>query len=219
MVVAADADLDRAVRDATTAALSGSGQACVSLQRVYVERPVASAFQAALARSFAATPCGDPRDERTVVGPLISRDAAERLAAWVAAAQRAGARVAAGGSVEDRLMAPTVLVDVPRDNPLVCEEAFGPVVSVIVVDSVSAAIDEVTAADYGLNTALYTGSLATSLDYARRAEAGTVLVNVAPSFRTDHMPYGGVKGSGQGREGVKYAVAELLQEKLVVLRP
>ncbi|MET7397769.1 aldehyde dehydrogenase family protein [Dactylosporangium sp. NPDC005572] len=219
MVVAADADLDRAVRDATTAALSGSGQACVSLQRVYVERPAAERFVSALVRSFADTPYGDPHDEHTVVGPLISRDAAERLHAWATAAVRAGARVAVGGTVSDTLMAPTVLVDVPRDSPLVCEEAFGPIVSVIVVDSVAQAIDEVNATDYGLNTAVYTSSLASSLEYARKAQAGSVLVNMPPSFRADHMPYGGVKGSGQGREGVRYAIADLLQEKLVVLRP
>ncbi|GIG87815.1 aldehyde dehydrogenase [Plantactinospora endophytica] len=219
MVVAADADLDRAVPDATTAALSGSGQACVSLQRVYVERPVADRFISALVRSFADADYGDPRDERTVVGPLVNRDAAERLLNWMTAAEQAGARLAVGGDVTDRLLAPTVLVDVPRDSPLLCEEAFGPVVSVIVVDSVAQAIDEVNATGYGLNTAIYTRSLATSLEYAKKAQAGSVLVNMPPSFRADHMPYGGVKGSGQGREGVKYAIADLLQEKLVVLRP
>jgi acyl-CoA reductase-like NAD-dependent aldehyde dehydrogenase len=108
---------------------------------------------------------------------------------------------------------------VPRDSPLICAEAFGPVVSVVEVDSLATAIAEVNAAEYGLNTSIYTSDLATAMQYARRAESGSVFVNMPPSFRTDHMPYGGVKGSGEGHEGVKYAVAELLRQKLVVLHP
>ncbi|MCS5732519.1 aldehyde dehydrogenase family protein [Herbiconiux daphne] len=217
MVVADDADVARAARAATDAALGNSGQACVSLQRVYATRGVSERFVAALAALVADTQAGDPRLEGTVVGPLISAEARDRLVSWIDSAVASGARVAAGGSVVDGVLAPTVLVDVPRQSPLVCEEAFGPVVSVVVVDDVAEAIAEVNSADFGLNTSIYTADLAVAMRYARTAEAGSVLVNMPPSFRADHMPYGGVKGSGQGLEGVKYAVADLLQEKLVVL--
>lgn len=100
-----------------------------------------------------------------------------------------------------------------------CDEAFGPVLSVLVVEDVDAAIAAVNSSEYALNTAIYTSDLATALNFSRRVEAGSVLVNMPPSFRADHMPYGGVKGSGQGTEGVRYAIHELVHQKLVVLRP
>lgn len=217
MFVAADADLTRAARSAVGAAFGNSGQSCVSLQRIYVARPVAEAFVASLVENVEECAFGDPRDEATVVGPLVSTEETTRIVDWIEGAKQGGARVAVGGTQVDGILAPTVLVDVPKDSPLLCQEVFGPVVSVVLVDDLRQALAEVNASDYGLNTAIYTADIATAMEYARKAEAGSVLVNMPSSFRTDAMPYGGVKGSGQGREGVKYAVAELLQEKLVVL--
>lgn len=217
MVVADDADLDRAVRSAADASLGNSGQACVSLQRVYVTAGAADAFIAKLSKLVSTVAFGDPRDEATVVGPLISTEARDRLASWIDEATASGSRALTGGTVVDGILTPTVLVDVPRDSPLLCEEAFGPVVTVVVVADLDEAIAEVNSADFALNTSIYTANLGAAMRYAERAEAGSVLVNMPPSFRADHMPYGGVKGSGQGLEGVKYAVAELLQEKLIVM--
>src|SRR5665647_3102730 len=217
MFVAADGDLTRAARSAVGAAFGNSGQSCVSLQPIYVARPVAEAFVASLVENVEECAFGDPRDEATVVGPLVSTEETTRIVDWIEGAKQGGARVAGGGTQVDGILAPTVLVDVPKDSPLLCQEVFGPVVSVVLVDDLRQALAEVNASDYGLNTAIYTADIATAMEYARKAEAGSVLVNMPPSFRTDAMPYGGVKGSGQGREGVKYAVAELLQEKLVVL--
>lgn len=220
MVVRADADLPRAAADAVTAALSNSGQACVSLQRVYVERAVSAEFVTELASRLGEVAYGDPRLETTMVGPLITDEAAARLAATIQAAVDDGARVLAGGTVSgDGVLAPTLLVDVDDKSRIVCDEAFGPVVSVIEVDSLDDALARVNASDYGLNTSVYTSDLASALRYAQTAEAGTVLVNMPPSFRADHMPYGGVKDSGQGTEGVRYAIEELLHHKLVVLKP
>jgi acyl-CoA reductase-like NAD-dependent aldehyde dehydrogenase len=219
LVVAADADLARAARAATDAALGNSGQACVSLQRVYVERPVAEAFIEALAAAVAASPVGDPRDDRTVVGPLITGTAVDRLRDWIGRAEAGGARIVTGGDRDGDVLVPTVLADVPADSPLVCEEAFGPVVSVVPVDDLDAALSAVNASRYALNTAVFTSNLGTAMRYAREAEAGSVLVNMPPSFRADHMPYGGVKDSGQGREGVKYAIDALVRQRLVVLHP
>jgi acyl-CoA reductase-like NAD-dependent aldehyde dehydrogenase len=218
MVVAPDADLPRAAAAARDASLGNSGQACVSLQRAYVAREILDEFVEAVTQLVGATPSGDPRLDTTVVGPLVSTDAAVRLTGWIASAVAAGARVATGGTVVDNVLAPTVLVDVPADSPLICEEAFGPVISIVAYDTLDEAIGLVNESDFGLNTSIFTADLTSALAFSRRAEAGSVLVNMPPSFRADHMPYGGVKGSGQGREGVKYAIADLLLEKLVVLK-
>jgi acyl-CoA reductase-like NAD-dependent aldehyde dehydrogenase len=219
MVVTDDADLERAADDAVTAALSNSGQACVSLQRLYVTRGVADDFTRLLAERFSAVRVGDPSDAGTLVGPMITVDATAKLAGVIDTAVSGGARVLTGGSVVDGVLQPTLVTDVADTDPLVQEEAFGPVASVIVVDDLDAAIRGVNGSDYGLNTSIYTSDLASAMAYAARAESGSVLVNMPPSFRADHMPYGGVKGSGQGTEGVKYAIEELLHHKLVVLKP
>ncbi len=219
MVVAADADLRRAVDAVVTGGYTFSGQACVSVQRIYVEEPVAEEFTTLLAAAVEQLPVGDTKDPATVVGPVISDQARDRLESWIAEAVDGGARVATGGTLEGTCLRPTVLADVPASARVVCEEVFGPVVSIRSVGSVAEGIEEVNSARYGLNTAIFTSDLGSALQFAREAEAGSVLVNITPAFRADHMPYGGVKDSGQGREGVKYAIAELLDQRLVVLAP
>jgi acyl-CoA reductase-like NAD-dependent aldehyde dehydrogenase len=218
MVVTRSADLERAASDALVASLSNSGQACVSLQRLYVDRSVAEDLLAALAERFEAAAVGDPHDEATLVGPMITDHAAAALAESIRSAVNGGARLVVGGSVDKGMLQPTLLADVDPNAPIVCEEAFGPVLSVIAVDGLDEAIERVNASDYALNTAIYTGDLSEALEFSRRAEAGSVLVNMPPSYRADHMPYGGVKDSGQGTEGVRYAIEELLHDKLVVLK-
>ena len=219
VVVAADADLTRAVDAVVTGGYTFSGQACISVQRVYVEEPVAEEFTERLAAAVEKLSIGDTRDPETVVGPVISEQARERLVEWIAEAVDGGARIATGGTLEGACLRPTVLADVPATARVVCEEVFGPVASIRTVKSVSEGIEEVNSARFGLNTSIFTSDLASALQFAREAEAGSVLVNITPAFRADHMPYGGVKDSGQGREGVKYAIAELLDQRLVVLAP
>jgi acyl-CoA reductase-like NAD-dependent aldehyde dehydrogenase len=136
---------------------------------------------------------------------------------WISEAILAGAVLSAGGDVRDGILRPTVLSDVPDSARLMCEEAFGPVVSVRSVAGPDEAIAAINASRFGLNAAVYTRDLSTALDFAQRVEAGTVLVNRGPSYRADHAPYGGVKESGEGREGVRYAVQSLLDPKLVIL--
>ena len=219
VLVAADADLTRAVDAVVTGGYTFSGQACISVQRVYVEEPVAKEFTDRLAAAVEMLTIGDTRNPETVVGPVVSEQARERLVEWIAEAVDGGARVATGGTLEGACLRPTVLADVPASARVVCEEVFGPVASIRTVKSVSEGIEEVNSARFGLNTSIFTSDLASALQFAREAEAGSVLVNITPSFRADHMPYGGVKDSGQGREGVKYAIAELLDQRLVVLAP
>jgi acyl-CoA reductase-like NAD-dependent aldehyde dehydrogenase len=219
MVVAADADLQRAVNAVVVGGYTFSGQACVSVQRVYVAEPVAEEFTAMLAEAVEKLPVGDTKDPATVVGPVISEQARERLQSWIEEAVDEGATLVTGGTLEGSCLRPTVLADVPASSRVVCEEVFGPVASIRTVSSVAEGIAEVNSARYGLNTAIFTSDLASALTFAKEAEAGSVLVNITPAFRADHMPYGGVKDSGQGREGVKYAIAELLDQRLVVLAP
>ncbi|MGD0557007.1 MAG: aldehyde dehydrogenase family protein [Streptosporangiaceae bacterium] len=215
--VAADADLDAAVAAAVAGAFSYSGQACISLQRVYADRSIAAELTARLATAADGLDHGDPRDASTVVGPLISTEARDRVLSWISEAILAGAVLSAGGDVRDGILRPTVLSDVPDSARLMCEEAFGPVVSVRSVAGPDEAIAAINASRFGLNAAVYTRDLSTALDFAQRVEAGTVLVNRGPSYRADHAPYGGVKESGEGREGVRYAVQSLLDPKLVIL--
>lgn len=218
MVVATDADLERAASDTVAASLSNSGQACVSLQRVYVEAPVAERYLALVAEKFANVPTGDPNLDTTLVGPLVADAEVERISTWLSEARDRGAEILAGGTVEGAVLAPTLVAGAAQSDRIVCEEVFGPVVSVVTVPDIDAAIASVNDSRYGLNTAIYTESLGSAMKYAREAQAGSVLVNVPPSFRADHMPYGGVKDSGQGREGVKYAVEEMTEQKLVVFK-
>lgn len=144
-------------------------------------------------------------------------EARERVVAWIDEAISDGARLVTGGKLEGACLQPTVLADVPAAARVVCEEVFWPVLSLRTVKSVQEGIEGVNSARYDLNTAIFTSDLAAALTFAR--ETGSVLVNITPSFRADHMPCGGVKDSGQGRDGVKYAIAELLDERLVVLAP
>lgn len=217
LVIAADADLTRAVDAVVTGGFTFSGQACVSVQRVYVNQDVADSFADQLTKAVEALPVGDTRAPETVVGPLISEQARERVLAWIGEATASGAVLRTGGELEGPVLRPTVLTAVPATARVMCEEAFGPVVSIRSVTGLDDALKEVNASRFGLNTAIFTRDLAAALRYAREAEAGTVLVNVTPSFRADHMPYGGVKDSGQGREGVRYAINELLDQRLVIL--
>jgi acyl-CoA reductase-like NAD-dependent aldehyde dehydrogenase len=219
MVVANDADLDKAVGATVAAAFAFAGQACVSLQRVFVQEDVAHEYVARLAEAAAKIPVGDPDLDTTVVGPLITPAATARLIDWIESAVAAGAQQVCGGTTADGILRPTVLRDVPRTANLMCEEAFGPVVSVNTFSSLDEAVEAVNDSRYGLNAAIFTSNIGQALAFGNSVEAGSVLVNVPASFRADHMPYGGVKDSGQGREGVPYAIRELTEPRLTILSP
>lgn len=218
MVVAADADLDEAADAAVTGGFGFSGQACISLQRVYVAHTVHDAFLAKLIAATRKLTAGDPAHPDTVVGPLITPEARDRVAGKIAEAIAAGATAHTGGEIVDEILGPTVLSGVGHGASILREEAFGPVVSVIPVPDLDAAVAAVNDSRFGLNTAIFTADLRSAMDFAARAEAGTVLINVPASFRADNMPYGGVKDSGQGREGVASAVREMTERKLVLMR-
>src|ERR1043166_5352807 len=160
---------------------------------------------------------GDPADEETDVGPVIDGDAKERILEWVDEARKAGAEVLTGGEERDGLLQPTVIGGAGRDLKVSCEEVFGPVVTVNAVDSIDEAVELANGTRFGLQAGIFTSSLATALRAARELDFGGVTVNEAPTFRSDQMPYGGVKDSGNTREGPHYAVREFTEEHLVVL--
>lgn len=217
ILVDSSADLDAAVNAIVNGGFTYSGQACVSVQRVYVVDEVREALLTRLVPAVEALIAGDPSDSNTVVGPVISDSALERLLTWIEKARADGATILTGGAAHGRVLDPTVVADLSPNAELICNEAFGPVVAVQSVPDMAAGINQVNSSRFGLNTAVFTRNLHTALAFARQAEAGTIMVNVSPSFRGDHMPYGGVKDSGQGREGVRYAVEELIDHKLVIL--
>jgi acyl-CoA reductase-like NAD-dependent aldehyde dehydrogenase len=218
LVVDHDADIATAAAFAAQSAMVNSGQACISLQRIFVHESIIEEFSASLRGQVAALAFGDPSEESTVVGPLVADHNVDRLNAWVEEAVSQGADILVGGRGEGKLFPPTVLQMQERPVQLLRDEAFGPIVVIVPVPDAMTAIERVNGVDYGLNAAIFTHTLPTALEFARRAQSGTALVNIPPHFRADQMPYGGVKDSGQGREGVRYAVAEMLQQKLVLIR-
>ena len=216
-IVAEDADLDRAARLLANGAFAFAGQSCVSVQRVYVERSVYPAFLERLVAEAERLRTGDPADEDTDVGPLISGEATERLLEWIGQAVGAGAKVLAGGGVDGTVLRPTVLADVPADDRLAREEAFGPVVCVWPYDEFDDAIARCNSNAHGLQAGLFTPDLSRILTATATLEFGAVIVNDSPSFRRDEMPYGGIKQSGNTREGPARAIREMTEERLVVL--
>ena len=216
-IVAADADLETAAAKLAANAFAFAGQSCISVQRIYVERAVHADFVARLVPKVEALTVGDPVDEATDVGPVIDEGTRDRILAWIEEAQAAGAELLAGGRDGD-LIRPTLLGNVPDDAKVSCEEVFGPVAIVNAVDSVDEAIERANGTDFGLQAGIFTSSIATALRAAERLEFGGVTVNEAPTFRSDQMPYGGVKGSGNTKEGPAFTVREMTEERLVVLQ-
>lgn len=216
VVVAADADLDAAAAAVATGGFYASGQACISVQRVIVEEAVYEDFLKRVAARAGEIVAGDPRDESTQVSTLINAAATERITDWVTDALAGGAETLVGG-IQGGLR-PTVLRDVGVDETIWNEEIFGPVVAARAVPDLDAAFDLVNRSRYGLHASVFTSSLATAFAAVRRLKVGGVIVNEIPGFRSDSMPYGGVKDSGIGREGPRYAIEELTVTKMAVIR-
>src|SRR6185437_747942 len=191
VVVAADADVESTAAKLAANAFAFAGQSCISVQRIYVERAAYDAFVSSFVPKVEALKVGDPGDDDTDVGPLIDEDARERISEWIAEAERSGARVLTGGA-DGGLLKPTVIADVADDQKVSCEEVFGPVVVVNPVDSVDEGIERANATRFGLQAGVFTTSLDTALKAAEGLEFGGVVVNEAPTFRSDQMPYGGV---------------------------
>jgi acyl-CoA reductase-like NAD-dependent aldehyde dehydrogenase len=219
LVVAEDADLDAAAAAVVRGGYYASGQACISVQRVIVVESVRTPLLERLSARMGEVVTGDPRDERTRVSALIDARSTQRVRDWVNRAVAAGAQCVRGGGLIDGVVEPTVLTDVADGQDAWDEEIFGPVVAVRSVPDLDAAIASVNASRYGLHVSVFTSSLETAFDAIDRIEAGGVVVNEVPGFRSDVMPYGGVKDSGAGREGPRFAIEELTVTRMAVIRP
>jgi acyl-CoA reductase-like NAD-dependent aldehyde dehydrogenase len=218
VVVEADADLEDAATRLAANAFSFAGQSCISVQRIYVQEGAYDGFLTRFLPKVGALHVGDPADEQTDVGPLIDRESRDRVLEWIEEARAAGAEILTGGDLDGELVRPTVIANAGPDLKVSCEEVFGPVCTVNPYGTLDEAIELANGTRFGLQAGIFTGSLRTALEGARRLEFGGVTVNEAPTFRADQMPYGGVKDSGNTREGPAYAVHELTESRLVVLQ-
>lgn len=218
LIVHEDADVAAAASAVIAGAFGYAGQVCISIQRILVHRRVRERFLDELLPRVEAMRAGDPLDPATDVGPMLGEEKAQAAEADIAAAVAAGARLLAGGRRDGALLWPTVLADADPSLPIVCREAFAPVVNVHTYDDLDEAIRMANSTEYGLQAGIYTASLAVALEAARRLEFGGVIVNDTSRYRVDRMPYGGVKSSGMGKEGSRYSIAEMTEERLIVLR-
>jgi acyl-CoA reductase-like NAD-dependent aldehyde dehydrogenase len=217
VIIADDADIDTAAQAMAANAFSFAGQSCISVQRIYVEAPAYDRFLEGFLSRVEELRLGDPGEEETDVGPVIDEDARERILEWIDEARAGGARVLTGGELDGELIRPTVIADAGPELKVSCDEVFGPVCTVNSVGSLDEAIELANGTRYGLQAGIFTTKLETALRAAQELEFGGVIVNEAPTFRADQMPYGGVKDSGNTREGPAYAVRELTDERLVVI--
>ena len=217
LIVEADADLDAAVAATAQHAFSFAGQSCISIQRVYVDRSRYDDFLHQLVPRVEQLVVGDPSDEDTDVGPVIDEDARDRILEWIGEARAGGAEVLTGGELDGELIMPTVIANASAELKVSCEEVFGPVVTVNAYGSLDEALELANGTKYGLQAGIFTTNVKTALRAAHELEFGGVTVNEAPTFRADQMPYGGVKESGNTREGPAYSVRELTEERVVVL--
>jgi succinate-semialdehyde dehydrogenase/glutarate-semialdehyde dehydrogenase len=214
-IVCEDADLARAASRCAASAFRRAGQVCTSTQRLLVDRRVETAFTARLIAATAALRVGDPRDPATDVGPMINEAEARRAEAWIAEAIAAGATLLHGGRCDGALLYPTILTAVDPGQRIACEEAFAPVVAVFPFDTLDEAIALANATPFGLAAGIFSRDIVSVMSAARRLRVGLVHVNDASSSRVDLMPFGGVKQSGNGREGPRYAMQEMTEERLV----
>ncbi|MFK3650036.1 aldehyde dehydrogenase family protein [Lysobacter enzymogenes] len=212
------ASLDHVVERLVFGAYYQSGQSCISVQRIYAHADIYDKLRKKLKAAVGALRMGDPREESTFIGPVVDEQAAQRIQAWIDAALKGGAKRIAGGARQGTMIPATLLEHVARDAELYRKEAFGPVALIEPFDDFDAVLERVNDSDFGLQAGVFTGRLDHAMRAWDRLDVGGVIVGDVPSFRVDNMPYGGVKDSGQGREGVRYAIEDMSEQRLLVIR-
>ena len=218
VIIEPDANVDKAVSRCVAGGYGYAGQTCISVQRVYVHHTHYDRFLQSFVENVRALSVGDPALETTVVGPLINEQAAIRVESWIQEAVSQGAKIHTGGSRHGSLMEPTILTNVDPAMKVCCEEIFGPVVTISRYTKLQDALAAMNDSPFGLQAGIFTKNIdAMNQAYASLA-VGAVLVNEIPTFRADHMPYGGIKDSGLGREGVRYVIQELTEPKLLIVK-
>src|ERR1700690_2300013 len=218
VVVAPDADLDFVAKRCAVGAFYNSGQVCISVQRIYSQKQVYEEFSDKFIKATEAMVVGDPLDERVDVGPMIDSKEVDRIEGWVKEARSSGAKVLTGGKREGTVFYPTVLTNVNSDMKVVAEEVFAPVASVISCDDFEESLRQANDTKFGLQVGVFTKDIDRVLNAVKRLNFGGVIINDTPNFRADHMPYGGNRQSGLGREGVKFAMEDMTNIQMVAIR-
>ncbi len=216
VIVHRDADLKRAAARCAFGAFSYSGQVCISVQRIWMHQDVETAFTKLLIEETAKLGIGDPKSPATMVGPLIDRQARDRVLSWIDEAKQHGGKVLCGGEAKGNVISPCLLSGVASHLKLACEEVFGPVALIDSYQHIEQAISAVNSSRYGLQAGIFSESLPIVQKVADELEVGGVMINEIPTYRADHMPYGGMKDSGLGREGVRYAMEHFSERKVVI---
>lgn len=218
VIVAPDADLDLVAKRCAVGAFYNSGQVCISVQRIYSQKQVYEPFSEKFIKATEAMVVGDPLDERVDVGPMIDEKEVDRIESWVKEAQGGGARALTGARREGTVYYPTILSDVSSDMKVVAEETFAPVASVIQCDDFEESLRMANDSKFGLQVGVFTQDIDRVLRAIKRLNFGGVMINDTPAFRVDHMPYGGNRQSGLGREGLKFAMEDMTNIQLVAIR-
>lgn len=217
-IVHEDADLARAASMCARTGYSNSGQSCISVQRIYVHAAVVSKFKELLKTEVEKLKVGDPLSKETDVGTLVDENAADRIINWIDLAVEAGAELVTGGKKNGANVQPTVLFNPPKKANVVCQEVFGPIVSILPYEDIEEAIVEANDSDFGLQAGIFTNQLDLAYKAAKTLEVGGVVINGTSNYRLDHWPYGGVKNSGIGREGPRFAIEDMSETKMIVLQ-
>jgi acyl-CoA reductase-like NAD-dependent aldehyde dehydrogenase len=218
VVIAPDADLDFVAKRCALGAFYNSGQVCISVQRIYSEKKVFEPFSEKFVKATESMVVGDPLDERVDVGPMIDSKEVDRIESWVNEAQGSGAKILTGGKREGTVYYPTVLTNTESDMKVIAEEVFAPVASVISSDDFETSLKQANDSKFGLQVGVFTNDINRMLKAVKKLNFGGVIVNDTPNFRADHMPYGGNRQSGLGREGVKFAMEDMTNIQLVAIR-
>jgi glyceraldehyde-3-phosphate dehydrogenase (NADP+) len=216
VIVEPDADLETAAKKICIGAFAFSGQVCISVQRAFIHESRFTLFMDLLRQEVGRLKAGDPLDENTDFGPMIDEENAQRIETWVDEAIHSGGAVFMGGKRAGLFYPPTILTGVSPHMKVVCQEAFGPILVVDSYSDFSEVIDRVNDSDFGLQTGIFTNRMDYTMQAFNRLDVGGVIINDVPTFRVDNMPYGGVKDSGFGREGIRYSIEEMTELKLLV---
>ncbi|MFP7463466.1 aldehyde dehydrogenase family protein [Bacillus safensis] len=216
-IVHHDADIEQAASMCAKTGFSNSGQSCISVQRIYVHQEMMPSFTEVLKQKVEQLVVGDPLSSESDIGCMVDVQAAQRVEAWIQEAESMGAQLLCGGKRNGASITPAILLNPPKQAKVVCEEVFGPVVSILPYEELEEAIKEANDSRYGLQAGIFTNQLDVALHAAKDLEAGGVVINGTSNFRLDHWPYGGIKRSGLGREGPRFAIEEMTETKMVVL--
>jgi acyl-CoA reductase-like NAD-dependent aldehyde dehydrogenase len=216
LIIDKDVNIDEIIERCTMGAFSNQGQVCISLQRVYAHEDVYEKFVTKFVEATKQLKLGDPLNPETYVSSLITKDELDRALGWIEETKQGQAKILTGGKVQGNVLEPTIIANAGPDLKVSCQEVFAPIVIVNQVKSIEEAIEQVNDSRFGLQAGIYTNQIKNALYASKNLQVGGVIINDVPTFRVDQMPYGGVKDSGTGREGIKYAVEDMTELKLVV---